>query len=188
MFLRFRSVNLTLLAGIFKQKNIYFKIKKPADIRKIHLSNFNEIIMDTDNGLKRTIEIKEGFPKQRSIKFCSIRVGENLFKRINKHVDALKKCKDSNYSRSRWINDAIKDKLHKEIQENTISIDKHLNTRIDLKLIEMIHQQVKVMKKFNSSYSKQKWLLEALSEKLEEEEQLTRKRLNELIASSKKNS
>ena len=138
--------------------------------------------MNTANVLKRTLERKENSFKQNGIKFCSIRVGENLFKRINKHVDTLKKCHDSNYSRSRWINDAIKDKLHKEIQENTISIDKHLNTRIEIKLLEMIHQQVKVMKKFNSSYSKQKWLLEALSEKLEEEEQLTRKCLNELIA------
>lgn len=62
-----------------------------------------------------------------------IRVGETLFRRINKHVNTLKKCLENDYSRSRWINE------------------------------------------------EQKWLVEALSEKLEEDKQLTKKRLQELI-------
>lgn len=120
------------------------------------------------------------------VKFCSIRVGENLYNRICKHIERLKKFQDSSYSRGQWINDAIKNKLEKEIKGNTIAVDKHLNTRIDVKLIEMINQQVTIMKKFNSSYSKQKWFVEALSDKLEDEEQSAKNRLNDLIEASKK--
>lgn len=141
--------------------------------------------MKSDKRSKKTAEKSRNIPDKEH-KFVSIRVGENLFARVNKHIDTLKKCQDTSYSRSRWINDAIHAKLEKEIQENTITVDKHLNTRIDVKLIEMINQQVRIMKKFNSSYSKQKWIVEALSEKLEEEEQSTKKRLQELIISSKK--
>ncbi|QLH35847.1 MAG: hypothetical protein HWD61_06660 [Parachlamydiaceae bacterium] len=53
-------------------------------------------------------------------------------------------------------------------------------------MIEMMNQQVSIMKKFNNSYSKQKWLVEALSEKLDEEEQSAKQKLQELIVASKR--
>ena len=73
--------------------------------------------------------------------------------------------------------EALQHKLKKEIQGNALTVDKFINTRIDLKIVEKIKQQVRVMKKFNYSFSKQKWVLEALSEKLEEDEQLAKNRL-----------
>lgn len=140
--------------------------------------------MKLDKGSKKSPKKKQSASESK-FKFCSIRVGENLFNRVKKHIDNLKKCRDG-YSRSQWVNDAIKSKLEKEIQHNTITVDKFLNTRIDVKMIEMMNQQVSIMKKFNNSYSKQKWLVEALSEKLDEEEQSAKQKLQELIVASKK--
>ena len=143
--------------------------------------------MKTDKRSKKSLGKNETSSNhQKKQIYCTIRVGENFNKKINKHIDTLKKCQEGRYSRNQWINDAIKAKLEKEIQGNTISVDKHLNARIDVKLLELINQQVKVMKKFNHSYSKQKWIIEALSEKLEEEELSSKKRLNDLITASKK--
>lgn len=142
--------------------------------------------MKTDKRVKKVSEKKVESSKTEKLIFCAIRVGENLFNRINGHLDTLKKCQGNNYSQNRWVNEAIKTKLDKEIKGNIVSIDKHLGVRIDEKTLEKINQQVKVMKKFNSSYSKQKWLVEALSEKLQEDEQITKKRLQKLIADSKK--
>ena len=42
------------------------------------------------------------------------------------------------------------------------TLDDVVDTRIEVKLVAKIEQQVNIMKKFNHSYSKQKWMLEAL--------------------------
>lgn len=135
---------------------------------------------------KRSKKTKEKDLSKKQFKFCTIRLGEHFFNRLNKHISILKKFHVTGYSRGQWINDAIRVKLEKEIHNNLISIDKFVNTRIEVQLIEMMNQQVKLMKKFNGSYSKQKWIAEALSEKLEEEEQTAKLRLKELVVSSKR--
>ncbi len=142
--------------------------------------------MKTDKSSSKSIKKNKNSPNLPKLKLCTIRVGENLYKRISKHVDTLKKCFNNSYSRNRWISDAVHAKLEKEIQSNSITVDKHLGARIDVRILNKINEQVKLMKKFNSSYSKQKWLVEAISEKLEEDEQSTKNRLNELITASKK--
>lgn len=141
--------------------------------------------MKTIKRKEKSLEKKKNPPNLNKTQFWTIRVGENLFNRISKHIETIKKC-DSGYSRTRWINEALQHKLKKEIQGNALTVDKFINTRIDLKIVEKIKQQVRVMKKFNYSFSKQKWVLEALSEKLEEDEQLAKNRLKKLIVASKK--
>lgn len=117
------------------------------------------------------------------IKNCSIRIGERLYKRINKHVQLLKHLKKTQ-NKQDWIEQAILEKLAKEEEgdiSESVSPEKHLSFKIQSQIDAKIENRVEFIKKIRGSFSKKQWILEAVYEKLDLEEKETEKNAKELL-------
>ena len=90
------------------------------------------------------------------IKNYSIRIGERLYRRINKHIQLFKHL-NSNQNKQNWIEKAILEKLEKEEGQNVteyVPPEKHLNFKISSQIDAKIENKVEMIKKFRSSFSK----------------------------------
>jgi hypothetical protein len=117
------------------------------------------------------------------IKNYSIRIGERLYIRINKHILFLKHLNKSQ-NKQAWIEEAILDKLKKEEEQDgieCISREKHLSFKIRSQIDTRIEKRVEFIKKIRGSFSKKQWLLEAIYEKLDTEEEETEKKAKEFL-------
>ncbi len=111
----------------------------------------------------------------------SFTIGENLHKKVEKHIHMLKCLEDRSLSKQRWIVDAIKEKLEFEesLGPDEFSKERFLNAKIDDRLDSKVEKRVDFHKNFRKSYSKKSWILEAVHEKLDRDESLIQDLLNE---------
>lgn len=109
--------------------------------------------------------------QQIKTKNYSLRISENIFNRINNHVHILKRLESRSHSKQRWIEEAICEKLNHEEALNNIKLpkEKHLSFKISESLSKRIENRIELVRKFKISYSAKKWLLDAITEKLERE-------------------
>jgi hypothetical protein len=117
------------------------------------------------------------------IKNYSIRIGERLYKRIYKHIQLLKHLNKIQNKQS-WLEGAIQDKLEREKEldiVDCISPEKHLSFKISSQIDAKIEKKVEIIKKFRSSFSKKQWVLEAIYEKLDNEEIGTEQKAKDLM-------
>lgn len=117
--------------------------------------------------------------EQPHVKGYSVTIDEQLYKRLEKHIRVLKHIEHKGLTRQKWIMDAIKAKLNKE--ENLIELPKerYLVLKINEIINAKIDSKVNLQKKFRS-YSKKQWLLEAIAEKMESEENIIKTFLDEI--------
>jgi hypothetical protein len=109
------------------------------------------------------------------IKNISMRIGEHLYKRISQHIQYLKHLNKSQNKQS-WIENAILRKLKKEEEEDvseSLSPEKHLSFKISSLINARIEKRVEVEKQLRKSFSKKMWILEAINEQLDLEEEGT---------------
>ncbi|MFI5342783.1 MAG: hypothetical protein ACHQUC_01035 [Chlamydiales bacterium] len=135
-----------------------------------------------------TLKEKKQFDKllslssEQSVKSITIRIGENLYKRFNKHIKCLKNL-SKQLTKQNWLEQAFKEKLTKQDDSiHDILSEKLLHIRIDDPLFKEIAKQVEMIKKFRN-FSKKQWMLEAIYEKLDREEEQVKKDLEEKINS-----
>lgn len=114
-------------------------------------------------------------------KSFGFRVSEQLFGRIGKIINLLKYFEKNKITRRKWLEDAFKEKLAIEESQSDDEIppERNLNFVIDEELLNRIELRVNILKRFRTSYSKKKWVLEAVDAKLEKDERLLRKLLDE---------
>jgi hypothetical protein len=112
----------------------------------------------------------------------SIRIGESFYGRLSNHINLIKHFHNHAYSKQIWIIEAIKERLEKEEKSEDLSlnIDKYLNFKLDEKTQDRVEKRVKILSQFSKSFSRKKWILEAIEEKLNREEIKTRKLLEEI--------
>lgn len=110
----------------------------------------------------------------------NINIGEILHQKLNKHIKILKTLDDRSTSKQTWLVKAFKNKLISTDKELLITQPKQrkLSVKIDKKLSDEIDSHVETLKKFNLSYSKTKWILEAVQEQLEKESEKIKSLLN----------
>lgn len=122
-----------------------------------------------------------------SLKSFSIRIGEHLHKRIAKHIQLLKHVKTRFHTKQKWIAEAFKEKIKNEpkLTSEDILREKFLHFKIDKQIYGEIEERVGIIKKFRN-FSKKQWMLEAIYEQLEREEQETKNLLQNMIDSSSK--
>ena len=120
------------------------------------------------------------------IKNCSLRIGERFYRRFIDHIQLLKRLNIIKNQQD-WVEDAVLSKLEKEEEQNATEClhrEKHLNFKINSQIDSQVERRVQVIKKIRSSFSKKKWFLEAIHEKLETEEMETKiKTTKELLKS-----
>lgn len=107
---------------------------------------------------------------------CS--VSPHLFKRISKHVNLSKALDNLMMTKRSWILEAIKEKLEKDNDYQSIPKDTRISFHIDKPTWKLIQERVDHIRKFRrTTYSKKQWLVEAIEEKLSIEEDAMRKKL-----------
>lgn len=116
----------------------------------------------------------------------SFKVGENLFKKIEKNLHLLKYLDHNSHSKQRWIVEALTEKLNHELKTppDDIPRERQLTVRINDVLNKKIEKRTEFIKKFRNSYSKKQWVIEAIHEKLDREAEKTRKLLQEVTDSA----
>ena len=101
------------------------------------------------------------------------RIGNIFADRLDKHILSLERMNRKRVTRHLWIEEAIQKKLDREVNLHPADIPKE--ARISLRLVKSlsdeINDKVSLMKRFRTTYSKNKWVIEAIEEKLEEEHQ-----------------
>lgn len=125
---------------------------------------------------------KDNIKTEHKIKNFSFRIGEYLHKQLNKHILLLKKLDNQNHSKQRWLEEAVKEKLEFEERfgDKLVQKDNFLSLKISEPLYDRIEKRIEFAKRFRVSYSLKKWLLEAVSEKLEREDEKAKELLLKL--------
>lgn len=120
--------------------------------------------------------------KGNNTKDFSFNVGENLYKKLNNHIDLLKCLDDRSLSKQRWLTEAINEKLKDEDSNpnQTIPRAKTLHFLIKEDLLKKIESRVEIIKNFRTSFSKKLWMLEAIHSKLDREEAKAKQLLEKL--------
>lgn len=108
--------------------------------------------------------------KDPSLHGYVIEISESLYHKIEKVISTLNKLDNHNHSKRSWAIEAIQEKLRSEEVFPNFLKGKHLNLFISQELNKELEKKVALLKKFRKSYSKKKWIIEALHEKLEREE------------------
>jgi hypothetical protein len=138
--------------------------------------------------LKNNHSISNGFVND--VKNYSIRIGERLYRRINRHIQLLKRLNHIQ-NKQNWIEKAILEKLEREEEQSIaecISPEKHLSFKIHSQINVKIERSVEVIKKLRGNFSKKQWILEAIYEKLDMEEKEIEKKSKELFKTMLKES
>jgi hypothetical protein len=106
--------------------------------------------------------------KRKSYSFA---VNPHTYQKIDKQVFLLRKLKDPSYTKQRWIYEAIREKTEHDEKLGIEDIEKE--RRIGFKLEEGLAERMSALvertRKFRSTYSKKKWIEEAIYEKLEKD-------------------
>lgn len=132
----------------------------------------------------KTTEIEKTVKEEKETaeKIYTIRIGESLYERLDQHILLLNHVEQTDHSKQSWILEAIQDKLKGEEGSSLIPKVKHVHFKVPKDLSRKIVNRVEFIRKFRDSYSKKKWILEAIEEKLEKEENKTKKLIEEIKA------
>jgi polyribonucleotide nucleotidyltransferase len=112
----------------------------------------------------------------------AIKIKAELDERISHHVRALKYL-EGGYSKKRWIQEAIKEKLQiyqKKDLEKAQS-DRTLNFSISRHTHDEIDKIIRILKKLKISTSKTEFFIEAIIEKLERDEENVKKLFQNML-------
>jgi hypothetical protein len=85
-------------------------------------------------------------------------------------VFLLKKLIKRGASKQKWVEDAIREKLTNDETKTLIPKANTIYVKIDDNLKNQMEKRIEFMKNFCSSYSKKRWLVDAVVEKLERDE------------------
>ncbi|NGX47089.1 MAG: hypothetical protein K1000chlam3_00458 [Chlamydiae bacterium] len=104
-----------------------------------------------------------------------IKINNRLLRRLQKHISASNYSLNQDLSQQDWINKAITEKLQNEKENPEVNKNmlKQVTIRIDNALKKKLEKTVARLKANNNrskSYSKKSWILNAIEEKLEREE------------------
>jgi predicted transcriptional regulator len=113
-----------------------------------------------------------------------VEIGDALHKKIDKIVRVLNRLDNKSHSKKSWVLEAIQEKLSAEHhQPDEIIGSKHLTLSFEDDVKAKLDEIVAFQKKFRKTYSRKKWILEAIYEKIEREEETTENLLNDLKTS-----
>ncbi len=101
----------------------------------------------------------------------NLNISNSIHSKLSNHIRILKSLEDRSTTNQTWIMNAIKKKIEKneKMLQNEIPQKKTITVKIDPNTLEKITEQVTILKKYKGSYSKTKWILEAIMDQLEEE-------------------
>lgn len=110
----------------------------------------------------------------------TFRPGEYLFKRLSQHLKLIRL--HSKQTKQKWFQEAFREQL--KAQQNFFSedilIEKVMHLKLEEELYKEIEKVVSTIKKFRN-YSTKQWMIDAIYNKLDREEEKSKKLLEEKI-------
>lgn len=100
--------------------------------------------------------------------YC-VTVSPILHKKIDKHVSVFKNLLKQELRKQDWIIEAIKEKLERDVPSQEIIKEKSMGLHLDPLLHQRIGKHVDMKRQFHFSFSKNKWILDAIQERLDQE-------------------
>lgn len=106
-----------------------------------------------------------------SASIYNLTISPHIHERLERHILILKKLIDRGMTKQTWITNAIKEKLKKDSENTQVPKASTLSVKIDEDLDKLILERIEYVKKFRFSYSKKQWLVDAILDQLDNEEQ-----------------
>src|SRR5438105_2635223 len=109
----------------------------------------------------------------------SVTISPHIHKRLERHIFIIKKLINKNLTKNNWLLSAIEEKLEREVPYQDVPAVNTISLKLDPKREQLILQRVNYVRKFRKSYSKKQWILDAITDKLERDEENVEKKLLE---------
>lgn len=111
----------------------------------------------------------------------AFRVDDNLYNRVIAHINMIRYATNQELTKNCWTLEAIQEKLdaeeHKPAEE--ISGDKFMHVKTTSEITAKIEKRVELTRQVRQSFSKRLWILEAITAKLDRDEQKAKQLLEE---------
>ena len=138
-----------------------------------HLRHNKRLILVPENNVAELLD---------RVKLYSLRLDKALFSSLDLHISALKSSSKSNISKRSWINQAIEERLEKELSSDAEMEYKQVcvTLKIPNKLEEKIDSVLNRARLVSSGISKKQWIEKAIREKLDQESSIREQALGKL--------
>lgn len=110
----------------------------------------------------------------------SISLTAKLFKRLSNHFDSLKLIGHQDRKRQSWLLKAVQEKLSREKDSEDLYKGKYISFKLQNHLYENLKNRLEEIEGKNIRYSKKKWIIDAIEEKLEAEQELIQEKLQQI--------
>lgn len=115
----------------------------------------------------------------------TLRISPSFSERIDGHLLALKKMKKQRTKKQEWIAEAIIEKLQRDkndlAQEES---EKRLNLPVSSDLAQMVDSRIEILRRMGISRSKNRWVIDAIAEKLDRESKQTWRWMDDQLSQS----
>jgi hypothetical protein len=119
--------------------------------------------------------------KRKDTPQYTVSISPVLHNKLDQHVYALKRLVKSGCTKNEWIADAIEKKLAREEMKMDIFKEKPICIKIDPLTKKKLDGRVEMIRNMRYSYSKKQWVLDAIHEKLGNEEEIVKNKLKEYL-------
>jgi hypothetical protein len=109
----------------------------------------------------------------------TVSISPILYHKMDQHIYALKKLLNSRQTKNDWIAEAVAQKLARDSAKDDRYKDKPICIKIDPLTREKLEKRVQNIRSLRYSYSKKQWVLDAIHEKLGNEEEKVKSKLKE---------
>lgn len=109
----------------------------------------------------------------------AVSISSILHNKLDQHIYAIKKLLKTGKSKKEWVAEAIEKKLAREQSKKEIDKEKCICVKIDPVTKQKLEERVEMIRGIRYSYSKKQWVLDAIHEKLENQEEIVKKKLKE---------
>jgi hypothetical protein len=109
----------------------------------------------------------------------TVNISPILHHKLDQHIFLLKKLFKTGKTKRDWLTEAIEEKLAREEPKRVVDKEKRVGLRLDLMTNKKLEERVEMIRRFRYSYSKKQWIVDAIYEKLDSEEEPAKKRFNE---------
>jgi len=111
----------------------------------------------------------------------SVSISPVLLNKLNHHLHLLQTLLGLQHQKRDWYIAAIEEKLARDVTESKVEKEKRIGFRLDQLTKKKLEDHIQNIRKSRNSFSKKQWILDAIEERLDEEEEIIKNRLLEYI-------
>lgn len=111
----------------------------------------------------------------------TVSISPVLHNKLDQHIYVLKKLIKPKLTKKDWVAEAVEQKLARDDSKQDLPKVKRICIKIDHLTKGILDNLVDMVRSLRNSYSKKQWILDAIQEKLAQEEGAVKNKLKELM-------